>query len=321
MVQSVAPNTRNKYVAQVHVFVHFCSSFNLQSFPVLESSLIPFATHLSASMSQKAVISYLSAIKYMADIRGMGFSFSPFCQLYRLMRGIKRAQGRKFKKPLRQPITPPILQVIGTNLWNSSHLYEDKLMLWAAMLTAFFGFLRVSEYTSQYVKTYDPFSVLCYRDVATNPSNTMAAIRIKASKTDPFKNGITINLHSNETTLCPVQALTRFLAVHPNRLGPVFTWQDGRFLTRKHVNTALQRFKPDHIADMSSHSFRIGAATTAAAAGTPRWLIQTLGRWTSNCFKDYIRVPNNTLRDMSATLATTMSSGPTFDPDNLDPAL
>ena len=38
----------------------------------------------------------------------------------------------------------------------------------------------------------------------------------------------------------------------------------------------------------ASHSFRIGAATTAAAAGIPAWLIKTLGRWNSKAYLAYI---------------------------------
>jgi len=34
----------------------------------------------------------------------------------------------------------------------------------------------------------------------------------------------------------------------------------------------------------SSHSFEIGAASTAAAAGIPDWKIQALGRWSSDCY-------------------------------------
>ena len=43
-----------------------------------------------------------------------------------------------------------------------------------------------------------------------------------------------------------------------------------------------------HQQQYASHSFRTGAATTAAAAGLPAWLIKTLGRWRSNAFQSYI---------------------------------
>ena len=45
----------------------------------------------------------------------------------------------------------------------------------------------------------------------------------------------------------------------------------------------------------TGHSFRIKAATTAAARGIPDFLIKTLGRWESAAYTVYIRTPQSTL--------------------------
>lgn len=41
----------------------------------------------------------------------------------------------------------------------------------------------------------------------------------------------------------------------------------------------------------NTHSFRIGAATTAASLGFSELQIQSMGRWNSSAFKKYIRIP------------------------------
>ena len=185
-------------------------------------------------------------------------------------------------------------------------------MLWAALTTAFYGFLRVSEYTSSHRTKFDPSTTLLFSDVSLE--GDVAHIFIKASKTDPFRDGITIRLAANESSLCPITAIKNFLPLHPTKSGPLFTYQDNKFLTRKELNSTLTS-TTNGLANTSSHSLRIGAASTAAAMGCPRWLIQTMGRWSSDCFRRYIRVSIHTIINTSHVLANcTDNITSPFDP-------
>ena len=68
--------------------------------------------------------------------------------------------------------------------------------------------------------------------------------------------------------------------------------------------------------DYASHSFRIGAATTAAAAGLPAWMIKSLGRWSSNAYLSYIHCqPSRTLAIHHLLAHTDASNQPEWDPD------
>ena len=185
-------------------------------------------------------------------------------------------------------------------------------MIWAAMVTAFFGFLRVSEYTSKTIKGNTDEQTLGFDDVIVGTNSV--AINIKGSKTDIFREGVTIRLMANYSSICPVMALKEFRSMHPSRMGPLFTFKDGRFLTRRAISAFLKKFSGVE-ANLSSHSFRIGAATTLANLGHPRWLIQSLGRWSSECFKDYIRIPDTTITSVSKAMVVQPLSLARYDPD------
>ena len=53
----------------------------------------------------------------------------------------------------------------------------------------------------------------------------------------------------------------------------------------------------------SGHSFRIGAASSAAAAGVPNHLIKAMGRWNSEAYLLYMKTPPETLASISRALA------------------
>ena len=182
-------------------------------------------------------------------------------------------------------------------------------MLWAACCTCFFGFLRSGEITIPSVKDYDPGAHLSYGDVTLDSNTTPSIVQvvIKASKTDPFRKGVKVYLGRTDNNLCPVAAVVAYLALHHKLgAGPFFKFQSGTALTRAsfvdRVRKALKEAGMD--ADkFSGHSFRIGAASTAAARGVEDSLIKTLGRWESSAYLLYIQVPRERLADLSVVLA------------------
>ena len=180
-------------------------------------------------------------------------------------------------------------------------------MLWAACCVAFFGFLRVGELTAPSDASYDSTVHLSLSDIAVdNPAApTIIRVAIKQSKTDPFRHGVNIFLGRTCTDLCPVAALLNYLVARGSEPGPLFRFRDGRCLTRQRLVLAVKKALQQAGVEQSKyngHSFRIGAATTAAANGLEDSIIKTLGRWKSLAYLRYVQIPRDELASYSKLL-------------------
>ena len=190
----------------------------------------------------------------------------------------------------RLPIPPTILNSFRRFLVLS---HPDHLTLWAALLLAFFGFLRSSELLS-----------LRHTDLTWCAEGYQ--VRIRASKTDPFRIGATVRVTpTGDPSLCLVTVLDSLVSATGQREGPLFRLQNGVCLSRPRLNRLVRELAARSGAptNYSSHSFRIGAASAAAAAGIPEWQIQALGRWSTDCYKRYIRLPSSTTDTVAAAIA------------------
>ena len=241
----------------------------------------------------------------------MGYPDPRICEMPRLsqvLRGIKNSQSKQGTQPRpRLPITPCILRQLK-NAWDQSAENHNTAMLWAASTTCFFGFLRVGEMTVPSHEAFDHSTHLTFNDLALDSptSPTVMETCLKASKTDPFRKGISIFIGRTNNDLCPVMAMLAYLAKRGGDQGPLFRLNDGRPLTRSHFVTALRAGLSASGIDQSQycgHSFRIGAATTAAQQGIPDSTIKMLGRWESSDYQLYVRTPRQTLSSISATLS------------------
>ena len=71
----------------------------------------------------------------------------------------------------------------------------------------------------------------------------------------------------------------------------MFAYHDGTYLTRARLAAVIKRALPGEVT-LNTHSFRIGGATAACAAGLSDATIKELGRWRSDAYKRYIALPD-----------------------------
>lgn len=192
----------------------------------------------------------------------------------------------------RHPITLNILALLLGRLRHSqSYNKHDKHMLSAAFTLAFYGFLRISEFTIPARKRFNPHIHPTTADIFC--SKRHFHYRLKMSKTDQLHRGQTILLPRSRGSTCPHAAMKAYLkhGKLTRRPRPLFTFSTGTPLTRgsclKHLRYLLKRlgYNPKHY---NTHSFRIGAATSAAQVGLSSHDIKLLGRWRSTAYQRYI---------------------------------
>ena len=256
-------------------------------------------------LTHSSIKVYLSAVRNLLVQVGLHEEFtrqlSPRLQL--VLKGIKRDESKTAPLPARLPITVDIMSKIKAVLLQCPEEY-DNILLWAACCLAFFGFLRCGEFTVPTQSEYDPGAHLSVGDILldSRSSPTTIQVTIKQSKTDPFRQGVQLHLGKTGLEICPINAIVPYLAVRGASPGPLFMFEDGSFLTRPRFATMISKtLRQAGIDDKqyATHSFRIGAATTAKEAGISDVHIKMLGRWKSNAYQLYVRTPRSELAKLS----------------------
>ena len=259
----------------------------------------------AAKVAGQTVKLYLAAVRHTQIALGLGdLRLTAMPQLEYVTKGYKKSVPNHSRTRL--PITPPILSKLRAE-WEKLTDRKDATMLWAASCMCFFGFLRMGEVICPSDQAFDPETHLAFGDVRVNDVKDpqFLEVRLKASKTDPFRLGVTVYLGQSKSDICPVAAILAYSVLRGSAPGPFFQFADGRALTRARFVEAIRQALAAAGVDAqkySGHSFRIGAATTAAAKGLPDSLIKTLGRWQSAAYTVYVRTPREQLCRVAQTL-------------------
>ena len=274
--------------------------------PVSQNLVCLFVSHLACfGLSHSTIKTYLSALRHLQVMNDFGDPmWASMPKLKLVERGIRRVgASTSGDKRIRLPVTPNILRQIKA-VWAPKETEFETILHWAVCCTAFFGFFRLGELLEA---TTSSCAAVVVEDVAVDSVEQprMVSVFLRRSKTDQFGTGVRVYLGATNQDLCPVGAMLSYLALRGQSSGPLFRCQDGSPLTKQgfvgKFRQALRSlgYEEDRYA---GHSFRIGAATAAAAAGVEDSTIKLLGRWESDAFQRYIRTPRNELALLSVQL-------------------
>ncbi|XP_046556919.1 LOW QUALITY PROTEIN: uncharacterized protein LOC124266160 [Haliotis rubra] len=269
--QALSPHTRTVYNSGLRAFLMFMSMSGVTWYPqalpcINEQVLLNFVSHChyKLKVTHSTTREYLSGVRFHILSHGVN---NPWCnntllRLQTIMRSLKKLAG--VRAAPRLPVTIVILKHIVRTLNGGLFSAYLDIMLAAAFCTAFFGFLRCGELTYHH---FNPSQNLSMEDVVFASENSKFHLKLKASK-----------LTYSEDPLFVMSDGTAFTrTVFVSSLKSVLTaagWNDRQF---------------------NGHSFRIGAATSAAAANVPDHLIKTLGRWSSDSYLRYIRTSDSAI--------------------------
>ena len=305
----LATSTRRSYNSAKNRYATFCRQLGLEPLPASEHQLCQYISHLAnEKLCHSSIKCYLSAIRHLHIAEGYGDpGISSMAHLEQVLKGIKSLQVKAPKKPPRLPITPELLSKMR-QAWSRVGTKWNFTMLWVAATLCFFGFLRSGEITVPSQATFDEGAHLTFADLSVDDAGNPKVLRvhIKASKTDPFRVGIDIFVGRTYNHLCPVAAVLSYMTLRGPGKGPFFRFQDGTPLTRARFVICLKEAISEAGVDCSpysGHSFRSGAATTAAKQGLSDTMIKTLGRWKSSAYQLYIKTPREQLSEVARVLA------------------
>jgi integrase len=264
---------------------------NGKPFPAIVYSVASWAALLGIGrIKTKTIKGYICGLRSAHIDRGysdyVAFD-SPL--LLRVIRGIKRRQGDDVTCERKAITRNVLLDVLST--FDISR--RSGATLHAAFCLAFAGFLRAGEFTWEARDREDPDFTDWF---VTRSSIRLFADKLEfdipASKTDPFRKGVTLKIVAAGDAGCAVASLRNLFTVAsalPKE--SLFDTGDGAF-NKKRITDVL-RLKLQSLGyggHYASHSFRRGAATEARNAGVPEAMIMLLGRWKSDAYLRYIEI-------------------------------
>ena len=288
--------------------------------PTVQGRLFDFTGYLiwcTRSKTGRTLRRYLGEVqKYWSQVRNWSYAISPITVAF-IARWNQLPTERRFRVPATKALIRAVLDDVTIDL-----------AVRTAVITAFNGALRCSEYLAVSRTAYDKAFTLQRKDLRF--SNTMsrpaAAIFIRQSKTDHTNAGQWFWFPATaDVDYCVNTWLHRYFlatAMSPRHANdaPMFVRTGGRggFVTRADVTAALRKHGQAlglECDRLSCYSLRIGALFEMCNAGVPMQTIAAVARWKASSAPSmsllYCRM--NLARRAAAADALTLTAAPASD--------
>ena len=282
---------------------------------------------IGRALAPRTASSYLSAVKKYLENEGVDTKFFKYSQYIRNTKQgltlVYRVQtNRTSLDAVRLPVTADMI-ILYYKVMAPYQPTLQQRALFVAQLTGFTMVARVSEYlytsksehwlTTDRVQFDMPDGTTipaqhAHKHASTTPISVH--IHVRTRKNDQKGRGHTLHFHRANPTdkYCYVSEMwAHATCARPNAKGPFFAIPAENW-TLKAPQLSLQlknmavHFGIDSTR-ISTHSLRIGGASTLAAAGLTDSEIMRIGAWRSATFLTYIRENNHMFEKARAALA------------------
>lgn len=284
--------------------------------PLTEEDILVFIHWLIQDRKAKAgtIKSYLAGVRQLHISKGMPPPVIHTNLVQLLLTG--KTNGENIEKRRtgghgRAPITLNIMRLLKEAIRTWAAPMSRKLLMWAVCTMAFHGAFRIHELLVNTESSFCPDFALLeehVREKQLASGHRALEVVLKCPKENKTAAPVIVEIFETKGKLCPVKAFTRWRGRTKAMPGyPCFREDDGTPLTGRKFNNWLQdrlaNFATKTGKKFSTHSFRIGLATSMAALGISEDDIKEAGRWSSRAYECYIRLPRKKRR----TAATCIS--------------
>ncbi|KAH9913590.1 uncharacterized protein B0H18DRAFT_1088013 [Fomitopsis serialis] len=297
-VSSYGSGTRESYGAGLLAFHVCCDAREVveeQRAPASHSTILTFIANCCGVYSGATVRNYVAGVHAWHTIHGQRWEIDAD-ELTALLRGAERLAPPASKRPKRLPVLTSFLTAAKAQLDLNEPL---DAAVWACLTTVFFAAARLGEFTQQNLNSFQPSHHVKPSDVRHDEDRhgyKVTVIHLPTTKVAPLEGEDVYWAAQPGMPFDPGETLASHMRVNqPDRGGHLFAWkhrQGPRALT-KSKSALLKRM--DTIAallgeaPMKGHGLRIGATLEYLLRGVPFDVVKSIGRWSGESFKLYLR--------------------------------